>query len=78
MPEDLVQLIRIGLEHPDIRVEIFYGASAAGWWGNSNAMRFGYKPQGRSENFTAEALAARQSFPRTRSRAIPGWSVLFR
>src|SRR5215217_6893956 len=26
-PEDLVQLIRIGLEHPDIRYEIFYGAS---------------------------------------------------
>ena len=26
-PEDLVQLIRIGLEHPDIRNEIFYGAS---------------------------------------------------
>ena len=26
-PEDLVQLIRIGLEHPDIRFEIFYGAS---------------------------------------------------
>src|SRR5262249_19306322 len=26
-PEDLVQLIRIGLEHPDIRFEILYGAS---------------------------------------------------
>ena len=26
-PEDLVQLIRIGLEHPDIRYEIFYGVS---------------------------------------------------
>ena len=26
-PEDLVQLIRIGLEHPDLRFEIFYGAS---------------------------------------------------
>ena len=26
-PEDLVQLIRIGLEHPDLRYEIFYGAS---------------------------------------------------
>ncbi len=26
-PDDLVQLIRIGLEHPDIRFEIFYGAS---------------------------------------------------
>ena len=26
-PEDLVQLIRIGLEHPEIRNEIFYGMS---------------------------------------------------
>src|SRR5260370_39319782 len=26
-PEDLVQLVRIGLEHPDIRYEIFYGVS---------------------------------------------------
>src|SRR6188768_4464273 len=35
-PPDLVQLIRIGLEHPDVHFEIFYGASdnAAGWWDN--------------------------------------------
>src|SRR5215470_8564651 len=48
-PEDLVQLIRIGLEHPNIRFEIFYGTSdnAAGWWDNSNARRFGYAPRGR-------------------------------
>ena len=26
-PEDIVQLIRIGLEHPDIRFDIMYGAS---------------------------------------------------
>ena len=45
-PEDLVQLIRIGLEHRDIHFEIFYGASdnADAWWDNSNARRFGYKP----------------------------------
>ena len=50
-PEDLVQLIRIGLEHPDIRYEIFYGVSAntRGWWDNSVAYRFGYKPSGDSE-----------------------------
>ncbi len=59
-PEDLVQLIRIGLEHPDIHFEIFYGASdnAAAWWDNSNAHRFGYRPNGRAEDFRAEALAA--------------------
>jgi uronate dehydrogenase len=59
-PEDLMQLIRIGLEHPDIRYEIFYGCSdnAAAWWDNSNARRFGYKPQGRAEDFRADAMAA--------------------
>ena len=50
-PEDLVQLIRIGLEHPDIRYEIFYGVSgnSSGWWDNSVAYRYGYKPSGDSE-----------------------------
>ena len=61
-PEDLVQLIRIGLEHPDIHFEIFYGASAneAAWWDNSNARRFGYKPQGRAEDYRAQAMAAQE------------------
>jgi uronate dehydrogenase len=59
-PEDLAQLVRIGLEHPDIRFEIFYGVSdnAASWWDNSRAAHFGYRPQGRAEDFRAEALAA--------------------
>jgi uronate dehydrogenase len=59
-PEDLVQLIRIGLEHPDIHFEIFYGASdnAAAWWDNSNATRFGYKPVGKAEDYRAQAMAA--------------------
>ncbi|HEY1383205.1 MAG TPA: NAD(P)-dependent oxidoreductase, partial [Dongiaceae bacterium] len=50
-PEDLVQLIRIGLEHPDLRYEIFYGVSAntRGWWDNAVAYRYGYKPTGDSE-----------------------------
>ena len=50
-PEDLVQLIQIGLEHPDIRYEIFYGVSGntRGWWDNSVAYRYGYKPSGDSE-----------------------------
>jgi len=58
-PEDLVQLIRIGLEHPDIHFEIFYGCSdnAAAWWDNSNARRFGYKLTGVAEQFRAEAEA---------------------
>ncbi len=64
-PEDLVQLIRIGLEHPDIRYEIFYGVSdnARGWWDNSAAFRFGYRPQGRAEDHSAAALAADLKLP---------------
>lgn len=64
-PDDLVQLIRIGLEHPDIRYEIFYGMSdnKAAWWDNSNAMRFGYKPQGKAEDFRAQAMEAQKKLP---------------
>jgi len=64
-PDDLAQLVRIGLEHPDIHFEIFYGASDndAGWWDNSNARRFGYRPQFRSQDFRAEAMAAQANLP---------------
>jgi len=64
-PQDLVQLIRIGLEHPDIRYEIFYGASdnERGWWDNEPAFRFGYRPQGRSEEHRDAALAAQARLP---------------
>jgi uronate dehydrogenase len=59
-PEDLVQLVRIGLEHPDIRCQIFFGVSdnARGWWDNAEAFRFGYRPSGRAEDFRDAALAA--------------------
>ncbi|HEY2757924.1 MAG TPA: NAD(P)-dependent oxidoreductase [Pseudolabrys sp.] len=64
-PDDLVQLIHIGLEHPDIRFEIFYGMSdnAAAWWDNSNARRFGYRPQGRAEDHRAQAMAVQAKLP---------------
>src|SRR5260370_591242 len=59
-PQDLVKLIRIGLEHADIRYEILYGASdnARGWWDKAAAFRLGYRPQGRAEEHAAAALAA--------------------
>lgn len=59
LPEDLVQLIRIGLEHPDIRFEILYGASdnATAWWDNSRARQLGYRPTGQSEEHRAHAEA---------------------
>jgi uronate dehydrogenase len=64
-PEDLVQLVRIGLEHPDIRYEIFYGVSdnAASFWDNADAARFGYRPQSRAEDFRQQALAAQAGLP---------------
>ena len=59
-PEDLAQLVRIGLEHPDLRFEIFYGASdnERTWWDNSRAHAYGYRPTGRAEEFREEAFAA--------------------
>ena len=58
-PDDLVQLIRIGLEHPDLEYEIFYGASLneRSWWDNSRAYAYGYRPTGRAEAFREQAMA---------------------
>ena len=64
-PQDLVQLVRIGLEHADIRYETFYGVSdnVRGWWDNAAAFRLGYRPQGHSEEHSAAALAADAKLP---------------
>jgi uronate dehydrogenase len=58
-PEDLVQLCRIGLEHPDIHFEILYGASfnERAWWDNSRAYELGYRPTGKAEDFREHAMA---------------------
>lgn len=58
-PEDLMQLCRIGLEHPNVRSETFYGMSAneRAWWDNSRALAFGYRPKHRAEDHVATALA---------------------
>ena len=57
-PEDLVQLVRIGLEHPDIRFEVLYGASynERSWWDNHRAYELGYRPTGRGEDFREHAM----------------------
>jgi len=64
-PRDLVQLVRIGLEHPDLRYEIFYGASdnERSWWDNSRAFAYGYRPTGRAEDHSDAALAAQAKMP---------------
>ncbi|MGC4005491.1 MAG: NAD(P)-dependent oxidoreductase [Pirellulales bacterium] len=58
-PEDLVQLMHIGLEHPAIRYEVVYGMSAneRAWWDNSRAYELGYRPRHRAEDHAAYALA---------------------
>jgi uronate dehydrogenase len=58
-PGDLVQLCRIGLDHPDIHFEIFYGASynERVWWDNHRAYDLGYRPTGRAEDFREHAFA---------------------
>jgi uronate dehydrogenase len=58
-PEDLVQLCRIGLDHPDIHFEILYGASynERSWWDNHRAYDLGYRPTGRAEDFREHAMA---------------------
>jgi uronate dehydrogenase len=58
-PDDLVQLCRIGLEHPDIHFEILYGASynERAWWDNHRAYDLGYRPTGRGEEFREYAMA---------------------
>jgi len=64
-PEDLVQLIRIGLEHPEIVYEVFYGASGntRAWWDNSRAEALGYKPKHNSEGQLAAAQAGQATAP---------------
>ena len=45
--------MRIGLEHPELRFEIFYGASwnERAWWDNHKAYDYGYRPTGRAEDY---------------------------
>jgi uronate dehydrogenase len=64
-PEDLAQLVRIGLEHPELRFEIFYGTShnERSWWDNSRAYAFGYRPTGRAEDHRDAALATQAKLP---------------
>jgi len=58
-PRDLAQLVSIGIDHPEMRFEIVYGVSdnKRSWYDNSNAVRLGYRPQDRSEDYAAEVLA---------------------
>ena len=58
-PRDLAQLVKIGIEHPDIRFEIVYGVSGntRSWYDNSNAAQLGYKSLDNAEAWAPELLA---------------------
>ena len=58
--EDLVKLIRIGLEKPDLLFEVVYGMSdnKRAWWDNTRALELGYQPEGKSEDYAEAVLAA--------------------
>ena len=80
-PEDIVQLIRIGLEHPDIRFDIVYGASdnaasLVGQFARPSA-RLSSDRQGRG---SPRACRGRASKDRARSgrRSLPGRHFLRR
>ncbi|MFM9941676.1 MAG: NAD-dependent epimerase/dehydratase family protein [Hyphomicrobiaceae bacterium] len=62
-PEDLVQLIRIGLERPGLVYEVMYGVSdnTRSWYDNSRAAALGYKSGYNSEVFATDILAKEPS-----------------
>jgi uronate dehydrogenase len=64
-PEDLAQLVRIGLHHADLRYEVVYGASdnERSWWDNPTAYRLGYRPRHRAESHVVQAMAAQAKLP---------------
>ena len=61
-PEDLAQLVHIGLTHPDVHHDIVYGAShnERAWWDNETAYRLGYQPKHSAEDHAQYALAEQQ------------------
>lgn len=58
-PEDLFQLIVIGIEHPELHNAVVFGASdnARSWWDNGPAFALGYRPAHRGEDHRDHALA---------------------
>lgn len=64
-PDDLVQLIRIGLEKPDLVFEVMYGISdnERAWFDNARALELGYRPAAKGEDFASQVLAAQAKIP---------------
>jgi len=65
-PEDLVSLIRIGLEREELGFEVVYGISnnSRAFWDNGRAYEMGYVPSGKAEEFAEEALEKQKALPK--------------
>ena len=72
-PEDLAQLVVIGVTHPSLRYAVVYGVSdnARSFYDNETAYRLGYRPQGRSEDHAAQILS-RDPYPPVGADVAPG------
>jgi uronate dehydrogenase len=74
-PDDLAALVDLGLSLPGLRFEIVYGMSEnkRTWWDNNNALRLGYRPKHRSEDYAA-AVHAREppQDPNDRTQVFQG------
>lgn len=58
-PEDLMQLIELGINAPQIHSQVVFGVSdnKRGFWNNDEAHKLGYAPKHRSEDHIAIAKA---------------------
>jgi len=77
-PRDFGQMVKIGIEHPDIRFEIVYGVSGnqRSWYDNSNAERLGYRPQDDAETYADAVLAKEKPSADRRAETFQGGSFV--
>ena len=77
---DLAQLVRIGLEHPDIAFEVVYGVSRTPrpLFANRRATELGYSPLDRAEEHLAADFQSYEQMPpeRGRDRLGGGYAVV--
>lgn len=76
---DLAQLVRLGLDHPQLRYAVVYGVSgnSRGFFDNETAFRLGYQPQDNAEEFATKVLAAvpPEDAALVGSQAMGGWGA---
>lgn len=76
---DLAQLVRIGLDHPELRYAVVFGVSAntRSFFDNSAAFRLGYRPEDNAELFAAAVLAGTpaEDPAQVGTHAIGGWAA---